>query len=141
MTAAKYKTSVHLEQLGKLIGQAEEYKSMVDRKRFLTDQMAQDAVSRNLQQVLEAMITVGEMIIAENNFRKPAEHNEVFDILGENKVYPKKFSDQLWKIGGFRSVLVHDYVSLDLNMVYDNLEKGIPIFKKYTRYIARFLEK
>ncbi len=141
MTAAKYKTSVHLEQLGKLIRQAEKYKAMVGRKRFLTDQMARDAVSRNLQQILEAMITVGEMIIADNDFRKPAEHNEVFDILGENKIYPKSFSDQLWKIGGFRNVLVHDYVNLDLNMVYDNLEKGIPIFKKYTRYIAKFLEK
>ena len=141
MTAAKYKTSVHLEQLRKLTGQAEKYKSMIDRKRFLTDQMAQDAVSRNLQQILEAMITAGEMIIAENDFRKPAEHNEVFDILGENKVYPKSFSDQLWKIGGFRNILVHDYVNLDLNTVYDNLEKGIPIFKKYARYIAKFLEK
>ena len=141
MTAAKYKTSVHLERLGKLIKQAEKYKSMVNRKKFLTDQMAQDAVSRNLQQILEAMIAVGEMIIAENDFRKPTEHNEIFDILGENKIYPKSFSDQLWKIGGFRNVLVHDYVNLDLNTVYDNLEKGIPIFKKYVRYTAKFLEK
>ena len=141
MTAAKYKTIVHLEQLGKLIKQAEKYKSMVDRKKFLTDQMSQDAISRNLQQILEAMITIGEMIIAENGFRKPAEHNEVFDILGENKVYPKSFSDQLWKIGGFRNILVHDYVSLDLDLVYDNLEKGIPIFRKYARYVAKFIEK
>ena len=141
MTAAKYKTGVHLEQLGKLIKQAEKYKLMVNRKKFLADQMAQDAVSRNLQQILEAMITIGEMIIAENGFRKPAEHNEVFDILGENKIYPKSFSDRLWKIGGFRNVLVHDYVSLNLDLVYDNLEKGIPIFKKYARYVAKFLEK
>ena len=48
MTAAKYKIIVHLEQLGKLIKQAEKYQSMVDRKKFLTDQMSQDAISRNL---------------------------------------------------------------------------------------------
>ena len=114
---------------------------MLNSKRLLTDQRARDSVSRNLKKILEAMITVGEMIIAENDFRKPAEHNEVFDILGENRIYPKSFSDQMWKIGGFRNVLVHDYVNLDLDMVYDNLEKGIPIFKKYSRYVAKFLEK
>lgn len=141
MTATKYKISVHLEQLVKLIKQAGKYKLMVDRKKFLADKMAQDAVSRNLQQILEAMITIGEMIIAENSFRKPAEHNEVFDILREGKVYSKSFSDQLWKIGGFRNILVHDYVNLNLDLVYDNLEKGIPIFKKYVRYVAKFLER
>lgn len=141
MTAAKFTIDVHLRHLKNLLKQAEKYKNMVDRKRFLTDQMAQDAICRALQSMLEAGLTIGDMIIAENDLRKPEKNDDIFDILAEGKVYPRSFAEELWGAGGFRNILVHNYVDLNLNLVYDNLEKGIPTFKKYARYIAKFLLK
>ena len=141
MTAVRFTIDTHLKHLKKIIKQAEKYKKMIDKKRFLTDQMAQDAVCRVLQLMIEAGLTIGEMIIAENDLRKPEKNDDVFDILAEGKVYPKNFAEKLWGAGGFRNVLTHNYVNLNLNLVYDNLEKGIPTFKKYTQYIAKFLLK
>ncbi|MCK4554080.1 DUF86 domain-containing protein [Candidatus Parcubacteria bacterium] len=141
MTAAKFTIDVHLRHLKNLLKQAEKYKNMVDRKRFLTNQMAQDAICRALQSMLEAGLTIGDMIIAENDLRKPEKNDDIFDILAEGKVYPRSFAEELWGAGGFRNILVHNYVDLNLNLVYDNLEKGIPTFKKYARYIAKFLLK
>ena len=141
MTVAKFTIDVHLRHLKNLLKQAEKYKNMVDRKRFLTDQMAQDAICRALQSILEASLTIGDMIIAENDLRKPEKNDDIFDILAEGKVYPRSFAEELWGAGGFRNVLVHNYVDLNFNLVYDNLEKGIPTFKKYARYIAKYLVK
>ena len=103
--------------------------------------MAQDAICRALQSILEASLTIGDMIIAENDLRKPEKNDDIFDILAEGKVYPRSFAEELWGAGGFRNVLVHNYVDLNFNLVYDNLEKGIPAFKKYARYIAKYLVK
>lgn len=138
---ARFTINTHLKHLKELIKQAEKYKKMVDKKRFLTDQMAQDAICRTLQLMIEAGLTIGEMIISENNLRKPEKNDDIFDILAEGKVYPRSFAEELWGAGGFRNVLTHNYVNLNLNLVYDNLEKNIPIFKKYAQYIAKFLLK
>ncbi|MCK5320732.1 DUF86 domain-containing protein [Candidatus Parcubacteria bacterium] len=141
MMVARFTIDTHLKHLKKIIRQAEKYKKMVDKKRFLTDQMAQDAVCRTLQLMIEAGLTIGEMIIAENDLRKPEKNDDIFDILAEGKIYPRSFAEELWGAGGFRNILTHNYVDLNLDLVYDNLEKGIPVFKKYAQYIAKFLLK
>jgi uncharacterized protein YutE (UPF0331/DUF86 family) len=104
------------------------------------DEIAKDAVCRALTETLEIALTAGNMIIAQNDFRKPEKNDDIFDILAEEKVYPRSLANKLWGAGGFRNILVHDYVDLDLNLVYDYLEKGIPSFKEYARYIAKFLK-
>lgn len=114
---------------------------MVDRKRFLNDQMAQDAILKTLEQVIEAMLTIGEMIIAEKGFRKAEYKEEIFEILAEGHVYLPAFARKLWGLAGFRNILVHDYVNIDLELVYRHLSQGLPIFKKYSRYIARYMLK
>ena len=141
MIAAKFTIKTHLKHLKRLIKQAGKYKKMVDRKRFLTDQMAQDAICKVLQSTIEACLTIGEMIIAENDLSKPEKNDDIFDILVEANIYPRSFAEKLWGTGGFRNVLVHNYVTLNLDLVYDNLEKGIPMFKKYAQYIAKYLIK
>lgn len=138
---AKYSLSTHLDFLRKYIKSLEKYKKMINKKKFLSDEMIQDVIERNLQLVIECMLTIGEIIIARYNFRKPETNDDIFDVLAEGKVYPKKFAEDLWGLGGFRNILVHNYINLDLEKVYSHLEKGIPIFKKYAQYIARYVAR
>ena len=140
MTAtAQYTISAHLDQLKELIKKLERYKKMIDKKRFLSDQMAQDALLRALEQVTEAVLTVATMLIAEFGFRKAQTKEDVFIILAEETVYPKKFAEDIKGLGGFRNILVHDYLDLDLDLVYKNLSEGLPVFKKFARYTAKYL--
>ena len=139
MTAAQYTLATHLDHLKQFIKKLEHYQEMVDKKRFLSDQMAQDAILKALEQITEATITIATMIIAQCGFRKAENNEELFVILAEEKIYPRKFAEQLKGIGGFRNILVHDYININLELVYRNLQKGLPLFKKFARYIARFL--
>ena len=139
MTAAKYNIRVHHKHLRDSVKKLERYKKMFDRKAFLSDEVARDAICKALEETLEIMLTIGNMIIAQNDFRKPDKNGDIFDILAEEKVYPRGIADKLWGAGGFRNILAHDYVALDLDLVYDYLEKGIPIFKEYARSTAKFV--
>lgn len=114
---------------------------MVDEQIFLTDQMAQDAIMKALEQTIESMLTIGEMIIAENNFRKAENKEDVLEILAEEKVYSQEFAEKLSGLAGFRNILVHNYVEINLDLVYKNLSNGLPIFKEYSRYIAKHIRK
>jgi uncharacterized protein YutE (UPF0331/DUF86 family) len=42
---------------------------------------------------------------------------------------------------GFRNLLLHDYASIDLNLVYEFLQTKLPDFENFTKYIAKWLEK
>ena len=138
MTAAHYTLSTHLAHLKQFIQKLERYQKMVDRKSFLTDQMAQDAILKALEQVLEAIVTIATMLVAQHGFRKPENGDELFMILAEEKVYPRAFADHLKGLVGFRNILVHDYIGINLNLVYRNLKKGLLLFKKFARYVAKF---
>lgn len=139
VSAAKYTTTAHNNYLKQFIKQLEEYQRMVDKKRFLSDKMAQDAIIKTLERIIEAMLSIGEMIIAENNFRKAGTKDEIFEILAQEKIYPKLFARKLEGLGGFRNILVHDYIDIDFGLVYKNLSKGLPVFKDYSRYISKYL--
>lgn len=139
VSAAKYTTTAHNNYLKQFIKQLEEYQRMVDKKRFLSDKMAQDAIIKTLERIIEAMLSIGEMIIAENNFRKAGTKDEIFEILAQEKIYPKSFARKLEGLGGFRNILVHDYIDINFGLVYKNLSKGLPVFKDYSRYISKYL--
>jgi len=42
---------------------------------------------------------------------------------------------------GFRNLLVHNYASINLNLVYKFLQKKLPDFESFMKHIAKRLEK
>ncbi|MBU4512939.1 DUF86 domain-containing protein [Patescibacteria group bacterium] len=137
---AKHNLATHLNHLHNFIKDLKKYQKMVTRKTFLDDKMMQKVIERTLQQTLEVVITIGEMVISEFGFKKPDKNRDIFKVLAQEKIYSQKLAEDLAEFAEFRNILVHDYVKLDLNKVYDNLIKGIPIFKQYIRYIAKYLK-
>ena len=66
-----------------------------------------------------------------NIFRKPSSNREIFIILFENKIIDNNMKTNLCNMAGLRNILVHDYVNLDREVVYD-------IIKNYIKDIENF---
>ncbi len=92
--------SVYIEHMLSCIHRINEY---VDSKeQFYDSRLVQDAVVRNLQ------------IMAESSQRLPDY------IKDEHHAIP-------WNnIAGFRNILVHDYLGVDLDMIWSVVEKELP---------------
>jgi uncharacterized protein YutE (UPF0331/DUF86 family) len=54
---------------------------------------------------------------------KPADYHEAFLRMSELGVLPAEFARKLAPIAGFRNILVHEYIGVDWNEVYSNLQK------------------
>jgi uncharacterized protein YutE (UPF0331/DUF86 family) len=54
-------------------------------------------------------------------------------------VLPPEFARKLAPIAGFRNILVHEYLGLDWNEVYSNLQK-IDDLVKFAEYIKEWLK-
>lgn len=112
----------------------------VDKKKFLKDEDLQDKAERNLHIAIECCLDIGNHIISALGFRTPKDYEDIFQILGEEKIIPREFSQSLRGIGGFRNILVHDYLDVDLSKVYDHLQK-LKDFNRFAQYISEFAQK
>jgi uncharacterized protein with HEPN domain len=97
--------AVYLNHILRCIGRVEEY-SANGREAFFSSPLVQDGVIRNLQTLAESSQRVNESI-------------------------KQSWPEVDWKgLAGFRNVLVHDYLGVDLDLVYRAVEHDLPRLKR-----------
>jgi uncharacterized protein with HEPN domain len=97
---------VYLKHIIDAIGRIEEYTKDVRRDGFMSSTLVQAAVVRELEIIGEATKRLGAQI---------------------KKGYP----DVPWKkIAGMRDKLIHDYFGVDLDAVWETVERDIPALRK-----------
>ncbi len=101
---------LYLIHIGECIKRIEQF-TIEGRESFINDLKTQDAVLRNLHTLSESVQRISENL----KTRYP-----MID----------------WKsISGFRNVVVHDYLGIDLPRIWDIVEKDIPDLKEKLRII------
>jgi uncharacterized protein YutE (UPF0331/DUF86 family) len=120
MTAEYRGIERRLDELNERLARLEPFRNR-PRQAFDQDVYLRDIVERNLEIAAQSCINICHRIIAIENARKPTNYYEAILIMGELGVLPVDFSHQLAPMAGVRNILVHEYVSLDWDQVYENL--------------------
>lgn len=60
--------------------------------------------------------------------------------LADHGVISSELRDRLRGLGGFRNVLVHEYVAVDLDRVHRFLQEGLEDFIDFADQVESFLE-
>ena len=68
-------------------------------------------------------------IISIEGFEKPRDYYEAIMRLGEAGILPMDFAQILAPLAGFRNILVHDYLEIDWDEVYNNLQQVQDLYK------------
>jgi len=102
---------------------------------FEADSYLRDIVERNLEVAAQCCIDICHRIINLENARKPLDYYEAFIILSEIGVLPIDFAKQIAPLAGLRNILVHEYLGIDWNHVYRNLQnmQNLINFSDYIR--------
>jgi uncharacterized protein YutE (UPF0331/DUF86 family) len=108
---------------------------------FLGNFIIRGAVERYLQVSIECIVDVGNEIISSLQLRRPERYRDIPYILAEAKIIPKTFAEKIASMIGFRNLLVHDYASINLDLVYEFLQTKLPDFEAFMKHVAKWLEK
>lgn len=96
-----------------------------------------DSAERNLQKVIEAIIDLGKMLIADKKLREPSNNREVFQILDEEGLFQSELMPLIDKMIGMRNVLVHSYNRIDDSIIYGVLKKNLFDIKKLSLVLKK----
>ncbi|MGD8752640.1 MAG: DUF86 domain-containing protein [Anaerolineales bacterium] len=108
------------------------------RSEFHQDAYLRDIVERNLEIAAQCCIDISHRIIALENAKKPTDYYESILLMGELGVLDPNFARNLVPIAGFRNILVHEYVNVDWDLVYDHLQ-NLEDLEKFRNHIQRWL--
>jgi len=106
---------------------------------FFSDAYLRDIVERNLEIAAQCCIDIGNKIISLEEAQKPQDCRESITRLGELGILPQDFALTFAPITGFRNILVHEYLGIDWDEVYSNLQK-LGDFYDFVNFIVKWMK-
>jgi uncharacterized protein YutE (UPF0331/DUF86 family) len=110
-------------------------------EQYADNRILRGYVERTLQVCAQICLDVGGHLIAELEFRPPADNRDVFLILNEEGIIPDDLLPDLANMVGFRNLIVHDYARIDDRLVYAVLQDHVVEFGRFATSVVAFLEK
>jgi len=98
---------------------------------FISDSLATDSTERNLQTAIQAVIDIGNHIVADMDLGTPADYKEIFRLLAKNGIVGDEQAARLISMTGLRNILVHEYLQIDLHLIYSIIRNDLDDFDQF----------
>jgi len=92
---------------------------------FNTNFTKQDAVILNIERACQAAIDISNRILRINKLGLPQSNRDTFLKLEKNGMISSELSKKLQSMAGFRNIAVHDYGSMNIEVVIEIVEKHL----------------
>jgi uncharacterized protein YutE (UPF0331/DUF86 family) len=109
------------------------------KEEYCSNPLIYGSSERFLHLAIECLLDIANHVISDQNFRKPENNRDVFEVLFENNVIDDKLKENLCKMAGFRNILVHDYIKLNRTVVYDIINGNLKDIEAFISTIAAYI--
>jgi len=95
----------------------------------------QDSVILNIERACQTAIDMGNRIIKLHNLGLPQSNRDTFIKLEKSKIISPELSSKMQAMAGFRNLAVHDYGSINLDIVINIVENNLDDLKKFAETV------
>jgi uncharacterized protein YutE (UPF0331/DUF86 family) len=113
----------------------------VGEETYLTDPFVQDVVERNLQVASQVILDVCTHLIAGQGWQSPDTYEDAIVILAQRGAIPDALAERLRGMAGFRNILVHEYLEIDSQIVYEVATDHLDDYEEFARCVAAWVER
>ena len=100
---------------------------------------AQDIISLNIQRAVQISVDIAAHILAEQLHEQTPTMAETFLALSRHGLLDSQLASRLAKAVGFRNIAVHEYNTLDMNILYSIITKEIGRFYEFSDTVMHML--
>lgn len=97
----------------------------------------QDSIILNIQRACEAAIDIAMHVVAEKDLGLPQNSRDAFELLYQHKIIDRELNTRLKAMVGFRNIAVHDYQTINLEIVQNIIEKHLQDFRTFSDEMLR----
>ncbi|MEA4825342.1 MAG: DUF86 domain-containing protein [Clostridium sp.] len=109
------------------------------KEEYINNPMIYGSSERFLHLAIECVIDIGNHVISDMRYRKPENNRDIFEVLYENKLINEKLKINLCNMAGFRNILVHDYLKIDREIVYEVILNNLKDIEKFIKVIVEYI--
>lgn len=131
--------------IAQLISKLDEYLERIaflqkyTKEEFLKDWQIETQIDRMLQLAIECSIDIGEEVLSGVSSAPPSTYRETFLFLHQKNVIGFDVMKAMQDLCEFRNELVHDYLYLDPERVYDEFTNVHDKVRAYAEDVKLFL--
>ena len=94
---------------------------------------------RLLQLCIECDVDVCKLFVSGLKLGLPSEENDLFTKMQKKKIISKKMGSLLKEMRAFRNILIHDYASVDDELIYEKAQTRLEDFKTFKKEVLTAL--
>ena len=107
------------------------------RSALLGDPVRRGALERYLQLAIEALLDIGNHLLARRGLERPETYADVFRLLCEADLLSEALLEESIGMAGFRNLLVHDYMRLEPEKLGEILDAKLEVMRQLASTFAR----
>ncbi|MBN1638212.1 MAG: DUF86 domain-containing protein [Ignavibacteriales bacterium] len=113
------------------------------KKKYSLDDVSNDIqvqwiLRYGLFESIQIVIDIACHLTTKYNLGNPKNYADCINLLKDEKYISREIADRLIGMVGLRNILVHQYISVDTNKIY-NLLEHLDDFKKFAYEIKNFI--
>lgn len=112
----------------------------ISKEEFIADFKSYWLAEHGLHLAVEAVFDIGNHILVGHFGDRVSGYNQILERLAEKKVISEKLIEKTKKMGGFRNILVHEYMDVDQKIVYERIQNGLEDLKEFGKEILKWLK-
>jgi len=129
-----------LKKLEEVLGKLRE-KAGTTLEEYREDTDIQWIIERGLELASSMIFDIGNHILAGAYQTPVGEYEKILEKLHAKRVISNSLYEELRGLGGFRNVLVHGYLSLNMELVFRHYQKALTSFPKFIAEVEQWLEE
>ncbi|MFZ5945134.1 MAG: type VII toxin-antitoxin system HepT family RNase toxin [Bacillota bacterium] len=96
-------------------------------------------IERGLQLSIQVILDIGNHILADEGIAVE-EYTDIFVKLADLGIIPREFTERVKGMAGFRNILVHEYGTIDFQIVVDVMNNNLEDFRIFAGYVVEYID-
>ena len=106
----------------------------------IADRNYQSMIRYALQTAIQCVIDIANHLLIGDDLEQPSDSRSAILGLGRHGVLPQDFAQGLAGMSGLRNVIVHRYMTVDDELIYQFLQKCVTDFETFSQHIVDYLQ-
>lgn len=107
----------------------------------VTDRNYQSMIRYAMQTAIQCVVDIANHLLIGGDLEQPSDSRSAILGLGRHGILPQDFAQELIGMPGLRNVIVHRYMTVDHELIYQFLHRCVTDFEMFSQHIVGYLQE